>query len=135
MHINGKRIVFKGVNRHEFSAYTGRAISEKEMARYLVPQECGNKTGVRYAKLVDDKGRGMLFKRESLNFSALPYTPHELENALHPHELPPIHNTIVRVAKAQMGIAGDDSWGARTHEEFLIDIYKRLELEFSFKGI
>ncbi len=47
-------------------------------------------------------------------FSALPYTPHEMENAMHPYELPQIHYTVVRVAKGQMGIAGDDSWGART---------------------
>ncbi|MGL5542816.1 MAG: glycoside hydrolase family 2 TIM barrel-domain containing protein, partial [Fusobacteriaceae bacterium] len=31
MLINGKRIVFKGVNRHEFSCYNGRVISEEEM--------------------------------------------------------------------------------------------------------
>ena len=43
-------------------------------------------------------------------FSALPYTPHEMENAMHPYELPQIHYTVVRVAKGQMGIAGDDSW-------------------------
>ena len=24
-------------------------------------------------------------------FSALPYTPHEMENAMHPYELPAIH--------------------------------------------
>lgn len=31
MHLNGKRIVFKGVNRHEFSCKTGRAISKEDM--------------------------------------------------------------------------------------------------------
>jgi beta-galactosidase len=31
MHINGKRIVFKGVNRHEFSCYRGRAVTDEEM--------------------------------------------------------------------------------------------------------
>ncbi|MBM6820952.1 beta-galactosidase, partial [Clostridium saudiense] len=31
MHINGKRIIFKGVNRHEFSCYTGRCVSKEEM--------------------------------------------------------------------------------------------------------
>ena len=28
MTLNGKRIVFKGVNRHEFSSMTGRCVSE-----------------------------------------------------------------------------------------------------------
>lgn len=32
-------------------------------------------------------------------FSALPYTPHEMENAMHPYELPEVHYTVVRVAK------------------------------------
>ena len=54
------------------------------MAKYLVPQECGNKVGVRYAKVTDYKGRGLLFSGDELSFSALPYTPHELENAAHP---------------------------------------------------
>ncbi|MGL5964390.1 MAG: glycoside hydrolase family 2 TIM barrel-domain containing protein, partial [Fusobacteriaceae bacterium] len=31
MLINGKRVVFKGVNRHEFSCYNGRVVSEDEM--------------------------------------------------------------------------------------------------------
>lgn len=105
------------------------------MAKYLVPQECGNKTGVRYAKVTDYKGRGMLFEGDGMNFSALPYTPHEMENAHHPYELPPVHYTVVRVAKAQMGVGGDDSWGAKTHEEFLIPVTKKLEFSFRFKGI
>lgn len=72
------------------------------MAKYLVPQECGNKVGVRYAKVTDYKGRGLLFSGDELSFSALPYTPHELENAAHPYELPQVHYTVVRVALAQM---------------------------------
>lgn len=105
------------------------------MAKYLVPQECGNKMGVRYAKVMDKKGRGMLFSGENLNFSALPYTPHEVENAMHAFELPPVHYTVVRVSLAQMGVGGDNSWGARTHEEYLLDNSKPMEFTFSFQGI
>ncbi len=105
------------------------------MAKYLVPQECGNKVGVRYARLVDAKGRGILFEGDELSFSALPYTPHELENAAHAYELPQIHHTIVRVAFAQMGVGGDDSWGSWVHPEYHIDVTKPLEFTFRFKGI
>ena len=105
------------------------------MAKYLVPQECGNKVGVRYARLVDAKGRGILFEGDELSFSALPYTPHELENAAHVYELPQIHHTIVRVAMAQMGVGGDDSWGSWVHPEYHIDVTKPLEFTFRFKGI
>lgn len=105
------------------------------MAKYLVPQECGNKVGVRYARLVDAKGRGMMFEGDELSFSALPYTPHEFENAAHVYELPQVHHTIVRVALAQMGVGGDDSWGSLVHPEYHIDVTKPLEFTFRFKGI
>ena len=109
------------------------------MARYMVPQECGAKEEVRWAKVTDRKGRGMLFEMDEHNgpmmFSALPYTPHEMENAMHPYELPEVHYTVVRAAKGQMGIGGDDSWGARTHEEYLLKTDKKMEFSFVFKGI
>ncbi|MDE6906904.1 MAG: beta-galactosidase, partial [Lachnospiraceae bacterium] len=105
------------------------------LAKYLVPQECGNKQGVRWAEVTDYKGRGLRFWGEELSFSALPYTPHELENARHVYELPPVHYTTVRVAKAQMGVGGDDSWGSRTHPEFLLDAGEPMEFSFFFRGI
>lgn len=105
------------------------------IAQYLVPQECGNHTHVRKASVTDNLGRGIEFSGKELSFSALPYTPHELENAMHSYELPPVYYTVVRVALQQMGVAGDDSWGARTHEEYLIDVTRPLKLEFDFKGI
>lgn len=105
------------------------------MAEYLVPQECGNKTGVRYGKITDMKGRGILFTGDAMNFSALPYTPHEMENAKHPYELPEVHYTVVRVSSQQMGVGGDDSWGALVHPEYLIDVSKKMEFTFTFRGI
>lgn len=108
---------------------------QDNMAKYLVPQECGNKVAVRYAKVTDLRGRGILFSGKNLNFSAMPYTPWEMESAMHAYELPPVHYTVVRVASAQLGIAGDDSWGARTHPEYIINNSKKMELEFSFKAI
>ena len=105
------------------------------MAAYLVPQECGNKTKVRWAKVTDMRGRGMLFSGEDMSFSALPYTPHEIENARHPYELPPVHYTVVRVAKGQMGVGGDDSWGAPVHPEYHLDVSGKVEFSFTFRGI
>ncbi len=105
------------------------------MAAYLNPQECGNKCGVRFARVMDKKGRGVEFFGESFNFSALPYTPHEMEQATHVYELPPVHHTIVRVTKQQMGIGGDDSWGAKPHPEYLLDVTGHIHFEFYFRGI
>lgn len=105
------------------------------IAEYLVPQESGNKCRVRYARVMDKKGRGMLFFGDELSFSALPYTPHELENAAHHFELPPVHYTVVRVAKKQMGVGGDDSWGSHTHPEYLLDASEKMKFTFCFRGI
>ena len=116
-----------------------RNLVKDNMAAYIVPQECGAKTGVRYAKVTDRKGRGMLFEMDPncgpMMFSALPYTPHELENARHPYELPEVHYTVVRAALGQMGVGGDDSWGSPTHPEYLLKTDKKMEFSFSFKGI
>ena len=110
------------------------SVSES-MAKYLVPQECGNKTGVRYAKVTDERGRGIMFEGDEINFSALPYSPHEIELAEHEYELPQVHHTYVRVSLGQMGIGGDNSWGAKTHPEFLLPDKGRLSFSFTMKGI
>ena len=109
------------------------------MAEYIVPQECGAKEEVRFAAVTDRRGRGVLFQMDGksgpMMFSALPYTPHELENAKHPYELPRIHYTVVRAALGQMGVGGDDSWGAQPHPEYLLDTDRKMEFAFSFRGI
>lgn len=109
--------------------------SVRDMPEYLVPQECKNHAGVRYAKVTDQTGHGLLVFGKDLNISAMPYTPHELENARHPFELPNIHFTYVRVAMAQMGVGCNDSWGALTQPEYLIDTGKKMEFTFSIAGV
>ena len=104
------------------------------MAKYLVPQECGNKQEVRYAKVTDEQGEGMLFVTNNLGVSVLPYSPNEIDSATHPTELPLIHYTYVRVGK-QMGIAGDNTWGAKTHPEYMLDNSQKMQISFMFKGI
>mgnify|MGYP000915939608 CR=1 FL=1 len=105
------------------------------LAPYLIPQESGNKMGVRWATVTDKRNRGLLFAGDKMNFSAMPWSPHELESAGHPFDLPEIHHTYIRCALAQMGVAGDDGWGARTHPEFLLPAGQHMEFEFAFKGI
>lgn len=108
---------------------------KENMARYLTPQESGNKCSVRWARVTDRRGRGLLFSGDELSFNVLPYTPHEIENASHAYELPPVHHSVVRVALQQMGIAGDNTWGAKTHPEYLLPAEQDLCLTFRFKGI
>lgn len=105
------------------------------VSKYVIPQECGNKTGVRWTKILSNDGHGIEVKGENLEFSALPFTPHELENAYHHHELPNIYYTVIRVSLKHIGVGGDDSWGAMPHDEYLIEASKDMSLKFSFKGI
>ena len=105
------------------------------LAGYPVPQESGNHCGVRRIQVTDRRGRGVEFFGDSLSVNVLPWTPHELENAAHAHELPPVHYTVVRAALQQMGIGGDDSWGARTHPEYLLPAEQDLSFSFCFRGI
>ena len=109
--------------------------AEENVTPYLLPQECGNRTGVRWAEITDAKGRGLKLWLNRGEFSALPYTPHELENAAHGFELPPANYTVLKMSSRQMGVGGDDSWGARTHPEYLIDVSEEVEFAFSFRGI
>ena len=117
--------------------------------RYLVPQETGNRTGVRWAKVTDDHGHGVLLRAAAfpdsadaqssqpgtMEFSAIPYSPAMLENARHAYELPPVHHTYIKCSLKQMGVAGDDSWGARPHPEYLLPTDRRLVFAVDFKGI
>ncbi|MBK1810909.1 DUF4981 domain-containing protein [Clostridium sp. YIM B02505] len=102
------------------------------VSRYLVPQENGNHTGVRWAKIKDKDNFGIEFASVNNPFElgVSPYTAFELQNALHYYELPPVNYTIVTIAAKQMGVGGDDSWGAPVHKEYLIDSSKDINFEF-----
>jgi len=99
--------------------YAGRV--EEQLTPYLKPQECGNKTDVRWIKVTNEAGQGLTFAGDpTLEACVLPYTPEELEAHDHPYKLPPSARTVVRLAYKQMGVGGDNSWGARTHPEFTL---------------
>lgn len=102
----------------------------------MTPQECGNRTDVRSAAVLCADGSGMLFESEQgMDVSVLPYTAHELENARHPFELPGAVKTVVRCSCGQMGIGGDDSWGAKPHEQYLCRLVPGTPFRFSFCGV
>ena len=106
--------------------------AKENLSNYLIPQECGNRVGTRWLKVTDEYGRGLQFTCEEIPFEStvLPYSAYELENALHQEELPKIHYTWVRILAKQMGVGGDDSWGAPVHEQYRIPSDKNLEIAF-----
>ncbi|MFS0862670.1 glycoside hydrolase family 2 TIM barrel-domain containing protein [Fredinandcohnia sp. 179-A 10B2 NHS] len=104
----------------------------ENVSSYLMPQESGNRTGVRWVKVSNPIGEGIKVSSANLpvECTVSPYTAFELENAQHHHELPNVHYTVITVAGRQMGVGGDDSWGAPVHDEFLIKPDQNMEFEF-----
>lgn len=109
----------------------------ENLSRYLVPQECGNRTGVRWLQVADADGHGIHFAAIDQPFeaSALPFTAEELEAAWHPEELPGPHYTIVKILAGQRGVGGDDSWGAPVHPEYCISAEEDIVFGFSVEKV
>lgn len=109
--------------------------SRRNLSCYLRPQECGNRTEVRTLNVYNKNNIGLTFDMVSNPFemSVLPYSCYELENALHIDELPQVRYSWVRIAAGQMGVGGDDSWGAPVHDEYRIDSEKPMTLAFMIK--
>ena len=109
-----------------------RFTAEQNLSGYLRPQECGNRTGVRELQVTGADGRGLRFTaaEEPFEMSVLPYSAYELEEANRIFELPPVRHTWIRIASGQMGVGGDDSWGAPVHDEYRIDSSKPQHLAF-----
>ena len=117
-------------NGARLGLYTLTAL--ENITKYLNPQECGNRTGVRYVNVYEENGAGLNFTATEKPFemSVLPYNAYELDNAMHRDELPDPTYTWVRIAAKQMGVGGDDSWGAPVHKEFKINSEEAMSLEF-----
>ena len=93
------------------------------LSGYLKPQECGLRCGVREFTVKDSDGVGLTFTAAGgpVLFSVLPFSAYELEEAANANELPEVRHTWIRIAADEMGVGGDDSWGAPVHEEYRLD--------------
>jgi beta-galactosidase len=88
---------------------------------YVRPQENGNKTDVRWAAWVNKRGEGLAAVGMPLIYvSAWPYTMQDLQKARHINELPIRKTITVNIDYKQTGLGGDNSWGARPHDEYTL---------------
>lgn len=107
------------------------------LSPYAVPQECGYHPEARWCEVTDEQGRGMRMDANGpLGVSLLPYSSAHIEQAAHWWELPDPSKraaTYLRLLSAQMGVGGDNSWGAPVHDEYLIDsaVPRRLDVTLS----
>ena len=117
----------RGPNESYWDRKTGSAVGlysgpvEEQFHPYVRPQETGNKTDVRWLALTNKEGAGLLaVGMPLLSASAWPFTMDDLEKATHTNELPRRKTITVNLDYKQMGVGGDDSWGARTHPEYTL---------------
>lgn len=122
-------------NGARLGVYTSNA--QDNFTKYLNPQECGNRSGVRYVNVYNENGTGLNFtaNEQPFEMSVLPYSAYELDNALHREELPEPSYTWVRIAAKQMGVGGDDSWGAPVHQEFKLSPEEPMTLSFEIRPL
>ena len=87
---------------------------------YVRPQENGNRTDVRWVALTNRSGAGLLAVGEPLlEFGAAHYTPEDLSLGVrHSYQLDPREAIVLRLNLRQMGVGGDDSWGAQTLDKY-----------------
>ncbi|MEK3827481.1 glycoside hydrolase family 2 TIM barrel-domain containing protein [Paenibacillus sp. FSL K6-1558] len=121
--------------------YTGAV--RDQFVPYLKPQECGNKTDVRFAEITSAVGEdaakgsiGLHFEANSpFEINALPWSPEELEANDHVYKLPASSHTIARINYMQMGVGGDDSWSARTHPEYTLQANRPYHFTFTVRPV
>jgi beta-galactosidase len=74
---------------------------------YLIPQEYGNRSDVRWLKVQDGEGKGLLIKGgELLNFSLHKYSTENLERAMYTYQLEEAPHTILNVDYEVSGVGG-----------------------------
>jgi beta-galactosidase len=106
-----------------FGLYSGSV--EENIHVYVRPQENGNKSDVRWMALTNTDGTGLIASgMPTIDVSAWPFTMQDLESAKHMHELPRRDIITVNLDYKQMGVGGDDSWGARPHPEYTLPAEK-----------
>ena len=107
---------------------------------YIRPQENGNKTDIRWWKLLNEAGRGLQFVAEApFSASALHYTIESLDSGWekkqeHSNEVEPADLTNFLIDKVQMGLGCVDSWGAIPREEYMLP-YGDYEFTFIMQPI
>ena len=89
---------------------------------YIEPGEQGYRPGCRWVSFTNAEGKEI--KVTAVNapfgFNAWPYSQETLDKAKHQWDLKEADEITVNIDAAQMGVGGDDSWGARPHDDVML---------------
>ncbi len=112
--------------------YSGTA--EELIHDYVFPQENGNRTDVRWIRVLNTEGKGFKISDNCgkfLNFSVWPYSQEDLEKAEHIHELPRKENITLNVDYRQRGVGGDFPAFPTVHNKYKLK--KNVQHSYSFR--
>ncbi len=113
---------------------------DEQFYSYIRPQENGTKSDVRWWKMLDVAGNGLIFVAESpFSASALHYTIESLDEGIEKHqmhsqEVAPSDITNVCIDLVQSGLGCRNSWGARPIDEYRV-FYKDYTFTFLMKPV
>ena len=106
---------------------------------YLKPQETGNRTDVRWVTFTNERGEGWkITGMPQFDFSAWPFRMTELDHFApsgvhghrHPSEIEFSKDITVNVDYRQMGVGGDDGWGARPLPKYSLAATREYRYKF-----
>jgi beta-galactosidase len=98
---------------------------------YSQPQETGTKVEVRWTAITNASGAGLLAVGQPLlGVNALHYSAEDMDQAGHRHQMPVQAETYLNLDWKQMGLGGDDSWGALPLEKYRL---KAVPLQYRFR--
>ncbi len=123
------------------SAFVGLYHSnvDDQYVPYISPEENGYKTDVRWATLLDGKGNGLMIQGDpQISFSALHFSNEDLtrekRDGYHTIDLVRRDDTWLNVDFKQMGVGGDNSWGAKTHAIYSLP-YRQYSYSFILRPL
>ena len=94
---------------------------------YVRPQENGQRTDVRWLTLENSSGSKIsfisqegLFQFSSLYNSQQDFDPGEKKGQRHTYDIKPRDQIYLNIDMHQMGLGGDNSWGAWPHEQYTL---------------
>ena len=99
---------------------------DEQFHPYVRPQETGYKTEVRWIALARADGIGLLAVGRPLVGAAASRFLHDdfeygpEKGQRHPTDMTPRNLVVLNVDLGQMGLGGDDSWGAKPHDEYML---------------
>ncbi len=132
----------RGPQENYCDRYTGALVGlydgkvKDQYWAYIRPQENGNKTDIRWVSFLNNEGNGLLvIGLPLLSVSAHHNLVEDFESPVrtvgriydgqvvvnrHTNDVKERNLVSVNLDYKQMGVGGDDSWGARTHPEYLL---------------